>query len=297
MGHHTHPRKFFTEIICSQVEEVSDELFEAFYREDSNANQELLGRAQAHAEEYYMIADLLSGVIGLRLHPQFIMKLLNENFIAFHDEKRAINYASSPVHNLEAIQLNETGISAINQLFPEIAKAENEVIQKGSLVLGWLIRAWAEEEIVPKFNSLFIPLEMILDGIQGELPQEQREQIEKLKSLIDTCAGENKEALTALLTRLVKSQRPSLIDRFNIFAQQAKMPGWEDDIKAFKKFNTIRNSLIHRGDSKVRIHVSVGEQELRALEDLTERYVNYFFFHDTAVYQSIYIPRPKSLTS
>jgi hypothetical protein len=80
VGHYTYhpdatqslyPRSFFTEIICSQVEEVSDELFESFYREDANANQELLHRAETYAEEHGMIADLLSGVIGLRFHPQF----------------------------------------------------------------------------------------------------------------------------------------------------------------------------------------------------------------------------------
>ena len=262
IGHYTYhadatqspyPRKFFTEIICSQVEEVSDELFEAFYREDSNANQELLGRAQAHAEEYYMIADLLSGVIGLRFHPQFIMKLLNENFIAFHDEKRAINYAGSPVQNLEAIQLIETGISAINQLFPEIGKVDNKETKKASQVLGWLIRAWTERDIISKFNALFIPLEMILEGVQGKMPEAQRRQVEKIQTLIDTRVEEDreKEALRRLLDRLVKNQRPSLIDRFDIFAKQAKMPGWMNDIEAFKKFNRIRNGLIHSGDPKV----------------------------------------------
>ncbi len=79
-----------------------------------------------------------------------------------------------------------------------------------------------------------------------------------------------------------------------MFAEDAKMPGWENDIQAFKKFNRIRNSLIHRGDPKVKIHVSVGAEETQALEDLTERYVNYYLFQDTAVYQSRFLPRPKS---
>jgi hypothetical protein len=154
----------------------------------------------------------------------------------------------------------------MNDLFPAIGKANRKVAQSGSSVLFWLIRAWAEREIISKFNALFIPLEMVLEGIQGEMPEDQRLQVEKLQTLIDNCGGEDKEkeALKSLLDRLVKSQRPSLIDRFNLFAEDAKMPGWEKDIKAFKKFNRIRNSLVHRGDPNVKIHVSFGTEEIQA---------------------------------
>ncbi len=295
----SYPRSFFTEIICSQVEEISDELFEAFCREDPAASQELVSRAETHADDYYTVMDFLCGVIGLRFHPQFIIKLLNENFIAFHEERRAYTYVIGPIQSLESVQLNQTGINTINQLFPELGKAEAKVVQKSSRILGWLMRAWAERDDVSKFNALFIPLEMILEGIQGEMPQDQRQQVERLQNLIDTYGGEDKEkeALKTLLDRLVNSQRPSLIDRFNIFAEQAKMPGWENDTKAFKKFNRIRNGLIHRGDPNVRTHVKVGEREIHALEDLTERYVNYFLFQDTGVYQSIFLPRPKPSAS
>jgi hypothetical protein len=131
--------------------------------------------------------------------------------------------------------------------------------------------------------------------IQGEIPEDERLQVEKLQNLIGTYGDDEKEkeALISFLDRLVKSQRPSLIDRFNIFAENAKMLGWEKDIQAFKKFNRIRNSLIHRGDPKVKIHVKIGEEEVHALEDLSERFVNYYLFQDTAVYQSRFLPRPK----
>ncbi len=130
------------------------------------------------------------------------------------------------------------------------------------------------------------------------MPQDQRQQIETLQNLIVAYAGEDKEkeALKNLLDKLVKNQKPSLIDRFTIFAEQAKMPGWKSDIKAFKKFNRIRNDLFHRGDPHVKIHVTIGEEEILALEDLTERYVNYFLFQDTVVYQSRFLPRPKPPT-
>lgn len=292
-----YPRTFFTEIVCSQVLQVTDEVFEAFNRSDQAAGQELLTTARARSDEYNMVLDLLSGVIGLRFHPQFILKLLNENAVAFHNDQHFRENAGSSVQVLEDICLLEAGITTMHELFPSIGKASGKVVQTGSRVLHWLIRAWAERDIISKFNALFIPLEMVLEGVQGELPEDQRRQVEKLQTLIETYGGEDEEkaGLRALLGRLVKSQRPSLIDRFNLFAEQAKLPGWKNDIQAFKKFNRIRNNLLHRGDPNIRIHVSVGEEEMLALEDLTERYVNYFLFHDTVVYQSRFLPRPKTL--
>ena len=70
----SYPRSFFTEIICFQVEEISDELFEAFYHDDMAAAQELLRIAETHKEEYHIVADFLGGVIGLRHHPDNCVK-------------------------------------------------------------------------------------------------------------------------------------------------------------------------------------------------------------------------------
>ena len=291
----SYPRSFFTEIVCTHELEVTDDLFNAFYRDEQPAIQELLRIAESHADEYQMVSNFFCGILGLRFHPQFIMKLLNENFVAFQNEKKGFNFASSASQILEDIQMNEAGIPFIEQFFPAIGKAERKEIQSSSEILSWLIRGWTERDTVSKFNALFIPIEMVLEGIQGEMPEDQRLQVEKLHTLISTYGGDEKEkkTLISFLDRLVKSQRPSLIDRFNIFAENAKMPGWKKDTQAFKKFNRIRNSLIHRGDPKVKIHVTIGKEEVYALEDLTERYVNYYLFQDTAVYQSRFLPRPK----
>ncbi|HWS83354.1 MAG TPA: hypothetical protein VN207_03765, partial [Ktedonobacteraceae bacterium] len=268
-----YPRTFFTEIICTQIEEIPDDLFDAFYHENPEAAQELVRRAEAHAQEYTTALDLVTGIIGLRFHPQFVMKLLNNGPVAFHNEKRVVNNAGSPIQMLESIALTEAGIHSISQLFPAIGKIAVEEVERESRILEWLARAWAEREIISKFNALFIPLEMILEGVEGELPEDQRQQVETLSSLIATCdkETEEKEALKMLLDRLVKNQRPSLRDRFTLFAKHANLPGYENDIKVFKKFNGIRNGLLHRGDSNVRIHVTIGEADVHALEDLAER--------------------------
>jgi hypothetical protein len=306
IGHYTyhgdatqspHPRTFFTEIVCSRTEKVTDELFDAYYREDPQASQELLSRTEKYADEYRVVADLISGIIGLRFHPQFVIKLLNEGFVAFHDEKRAVNNAGSPIQMLESITLNQPGVSTISQIFPEIGQLEVKEAERDSRVLGWLIQAWAERDIISKFNALFIPIEMILEGVGGVLPENLQSHIQMLRNFIDTHGGKETPQLTQALEEITKKIRPSLIDRFNMLAEQANMPGWENDKAAFKKFNGIRNSMLHGGNPNVKIHVEVSGSDLRALEDLAERYVNSYLFHDTAVYQSIYSKRPKPLTS
>ncbi len=290
-----YPRTFFTEFICSQEEEISDELFAAFYRNDQEASQELLKRAETHEDDFNIVMDFLCGVLGLRFHPQFIQELLNENFVAFHNEQRAYNHPGSSAQLLDSIQLNQTGMDIISQMFPELGKVEPKVAQKSGKILGWLVRAWAERDIIAKFNALFIPLEMILDGVSGALSEDLSSHIQALQDFIQAQGGEETERLTLALREVAGKIRPSLIDRFNVFAEEAKMPGWENDKTAFKKFNRIRNNLLHRGDPNVKIHVSVGEveEEVQALEDLTERYVNYYLFGDTNVYQSSFLSRPK----
>jgi hypothetical protein len=292
----SYPRNFFMEIICSQEEEVSDELFAAFYRNDQKANLELLRRAETHKDDFKVAMDFICGVLGLRFHPQFLQELLNENFVAFHNEQRAYNHAGSAIQILESVQLNQRGLDAISQMFPELGKVDETATQKIGKILGWLIEAWSERGIIAKFNALFIPLEMILDGVRGTLSEDLSTHIQSLQDFIQAQGGEDTERLSNSLKELTDKIRPSLIDRFNTFADQAKMLGYENDKAAFKQFNRIRNGLLHRGDPNVRIHVPVGE-EVQALEDLTERYVNFYLFGDTNVYQSRFLPRPQPLAS
>lgn len=291
-----YPRTFFTEIICSKEEVISDELFAAFYRNDQEAYQELLKKAETHEDEFNIVMDFLCGLLGLRFHPQFIQELLNENFVVFHNEKSAYNHASSSAQLLDSVQLSQRGMDTISHMFPELGKLEAKAAQKSGKILGWLIRAWAERDIIAKFNALFIPLEMILDGVSGALSEALNSHIQALQDFIQAQVDEEAERLTNSLKEVASKIRPSLIDRFNVFAEQAKMPGWENDKTAFKKFNGIRNGLLHRGDPNVKIHVPVGK-EVQALEDLTERYVNYYLFGDTNVYQSSFLSRPKPSTS
>jgi hypothetical protein len=117
-----HPRTFFTEIVCSQAEIVTDELFDMFYRKDRNASHELLSRAEKHAEEYHVVAELLSGIIGLHFHSQFVNKLLNEGFVAFHDKIQAVNNLGSLIEVLKSVKINQSSVDTISQIFLAIGQ-------------------------------------------------------------------------------------------------------------------------------------------------------------------------------
>jgi hypothetical protein len=288
----SYPRSFFTEVTCIREVDVSVDLAAAFQRNEQQASNELLQLVADNEKEFRTLVDFLSGIIGLRYHPQFIIELINENFVAFSEANRAVTSFSRPFRQLESIQITDVGIDQMSQFFPAISTVADKQAQSCGRILGWLMCAWFEKDIVAKFNAMFIPLEMILEGVRGELSQDRRQQVEKIHELINTFGGEHKEELQTFLNQLIGNQRPSLIDRFSLFAEQARMPGWEHDIQAFRHFNKIRNGLIHRGDPNVRIYVTIGANEVYALEDLTERYVNYALFRDTAVYQSRFQHRP-----
>src|SRR5207248_4691787 len=100
-------------------------------------------------------------------------------------------------------------IDQMRQFFPAVGTVTDEQAQSCGKILGWLMRAWFEKDIVAKFNALFIPLEMILEGVRGEIPQDHRQRVEKLQELIHTYGGEQQEDLQIFLDRLVKNQRPS----------------------------------------------------------------------------------------
>src|SRR5207253_1520661 len=77
---------------------------------------------------------------------------------------------------------------------------------------------------------------------------------------------------------------------FAHLAKEAALPGWEGDVEAFRRYNRMRNALVHRGDPDVRLHVNVGEDELHSLEDLVERYISRMLFGDAMVYSSRWRP-------
>jgi len=137
---------------------------------------------------------------------------------------------------------------------------------------SWLVRAWNERDNVLKFVSLFIPLEIATAGIKGA-PRVPEHVLKELRRIVDeNSVGD--ETLLAHLNSLIGNQANlSLIDRFEILAKKVQPNCWEDDVAAFKKFNKMRNNLVHRGDKTTSQLVTVGKEQVIDLQILVEKYL------------------------
>jgi len=292
----SYPRHFFTEIICINQVEVPDDVSESFQAKEPRAHDKLLALAEQRAVPLRAATDLIAGTIGLRFHRQFVIEVINENFFALRsDTDYAYNYASSSVELLEDIRLNSNGIEMMPALLEAVGKAAPEAIEFGASAMAWLLRSWVERDHVSKFMSLFIPIEIILRGYgeSSDNVEEKQHTTASIQNLLVKHGGDERSNLIAFFNQAIAHQRPSLASRFEIMAKQAQIDGWQADIAAFRRFNSIRNKLLHRGDRQVRLSISVGEefeQETRELEDLAERYVSWRLFRDASVYKSQWRP-------
>ncbi len=279
----------FTEIIYSTAIEVTAEILDAFYRDDTATRQHLLDLARERENSFRLIADVIDGIIGLKFHRQLILDLINENIIAFDDKKFISEAYSNSIEMLDPIHLHEQDMRQMNQILWTEGEKKDEALQVRAIILGWLRDAWIETDITNKFISFFIPIEMILRDYGGteEKKKELRLQAKTIRKLIRIHGGEQKQQLVKFLDSLVERQRPTLEERFENLARKANIPGWKYDVEAFGLFNKMRNELIHRG-SPVQLSIKLSNGRAWSLEEIAERYVNYVLFKDMQLYPSRY---------
>jgi hypothetical protein len=134
--------------------------------------------------------------------------------------------------------------------------------------------------LVSRFISLFIPLEMLLKGSAGtDAPSTtlSRSDLDKVKSIILRSGCAEAERLAAGLGSL-RASGPSLPDRFEAMARVLFPDSMATDVEAFRKFNRIRNELVHQGRSSVDTQVKIRDGDVIHLQDLTEKYVGACLF-------------------
>src|SRR5215467_9987640 len=78
----SYPRNFFCEIVTSTAIQIPELLHARVNENAPDAQAELQRLALERRDELVNAADLIAGLIGLRLHLQFLKKLVNENDIA-----------------------------------------------------------------------------------------------------------------------------------------------------------------------------------------------------------------------
>ena len=174
-----YPRKFFAEVFCWKEVEVSDELYGPFQSNTPGAVQEVLRQARNLEDSFRQAVNLIAGAIGLRLHRQFALLMVNENLVAIRENGDFTHeMVGAGVEVLESVSLTAVGVEAIQALGTALGTCCASSLSRASTVLWWLMRAWAEHEPVSKFLAFFTPLEMVLEGYGGRQP-ETDESIEK----------------------------------------------------------------------------------------------------------------------
>lgn len=277
--------RFFTEIACFVDVEVDDETSKLFHAKEQTGHQELLKLVEERRTLLREGLDLVAGILGMRAHPQFVTIPILENAVAIRGiDSFAHDFASTSVRVLRDLSLNEGGQANIEAILTGLASTSDEAKRAASRSSYWLLRAWSEFDDVSEFLSLFIPIELALQSVEPAQSEERENHIKRIRDLIKSHGGSDREQLDSVLDSLTQNDRPSLAERFRSMAQEAALQGWEGDVKAFKRFNRMRNDLLHRGDSSVRLLTGVQEEDVRRLEHLTARYVNYVQFRDDRSY-------------
>lgn len=279
----------FLEIAIGKPKELTQQEFALLKKNDKSTREALLEEANTHLEVSGHLLDAISGILGLQVHRQLVLKPLVESCFISGEFETVSNFVGSAVEMLENIKANTNTYPYLQQLLDGLTISPTESLLKGGAVLHWLLRAWRERDAVTKFMYLFVPLEAVLQS-SSELATESKADLESLEALVKSSNAPNKDALLAFLGRAKTKFGPTLNARFEEFARRAAISGWELDVKAFKNFNRMRNLLLHAGDKKVRGHINF-EENTRTLEDLVERYVSIALLGNSDVYQSRWRPK------
>lgn len=278
----------FLEITVGVPKTITTKQFDLLRANDKCAREELLREAGRNAEASEHLLDAVSGVLGLLVHRQFVLKPLVESCFIAGNFEPVSTFAGPAVEMLEEITTNTNTGPHLRQLLDGMTSTPEDALRKGGATLHWLLRAWRERDAVSKFMYLFVPLEAVLQS-DLELAAESKIELGALEDLVNSSNVSNKDALLAFLARTKTKFGPTLAARFEDFARRAAIPGWEVDVRAFKKFNRMRNLLLHAGDKRVRSHINL-EENTRTLEDLVERYVSIALLGTSNVYQSRWRP-------
>lgn len=288
-----HPADLFVELIASQKASVDDALAESFYAKESEARSAVLRIAEGQKTLFDRSLDYVAGVLGLRLNYQFINKPIDSQCFAYR--RKGEQYSLSvPLHITTVepytLDLSEVTKPAFRRRFP--LPAAGWAWQDSSEVLAWLLRAWSASDPIQRFVALFIPLECVIPAIPKKELNES-EWGKKRTALLDLAKTHPDKAQRKALSRMIKGTlvNPPLFERFKSWATEATLPGWKSDIAAFKRFYQMRNRLVHQGTSEVELKVTLEPEDVRSLEDITERYVSLALFGEADVYQSAVRPK------
>jgi hypothetical protein len=275
------PADFYTELVATQAIEIDDALAAAFHGRDQAARSEMLRRAREKESSFISALDYVAGILGLRFNTLLVRTPIIEQRYAYRDNDAPYAVSASLRFNVRGTYKcdpSDYGLKASKNRVPTLRR--EWTWEKAAEVLAWLLRAWAAEDPVLEFVSLFIPLECVIP----KLPILGRHTWDRNRSAVlaiieKEVSPQDRNELSKFLTDL-RSPPPVLTSRFKEWATNATLPGWEQDVSAFTQFNKMRNSLVHAGNKRVKSRISVAADDVRTLEDIAARYVSLALFGD-----------------
>lgn len=280
-----HETPCFLEISFYSPREIPSNQISLLKQEDKETADKLL-KEVSDTDEHLL--DAISGALALLVHRQLVLKPLVENpFINGDFKDKSLVYGPA-MEILESLSTNANTAPQILKLLKTMANTSELDLNKGGTTLHWLLKAWKERDHVTKFMYLFIPLESVLPSTVSTM-QESKAEIAAIEALIEGSDAPNKTSLLQFIDRTKTKYGPTLNARFETFARGQSIPEWELDVKAFKKFNRMRNLLLHAGKNNVCSLTNIKENT-RSLEDLVERYVSLSLLGTANVYPSKWRP-------
>lgn len=281
-----HPADLYTELVATEAIEVDDALAAAFHGRDKAARDEILRRAKERESSLATALHYVGGILGLRLHHLLVRTLITEQHYAYREKGAPYAFSASvPFRTIATREwdVSDEGLTATSTQMPKLRRGWTW--ERAAEVLAWLLRAWAAEDPVSEFVSLFIPLECVIPRlpIAENNPWDQKQRA--VLAIIEAeAAAQKRNELSKFVTDM-RPPPPSLASRFQKWATDAALPGWEIDVATFPRFNKVRNSLLHAGKTGAKLRIAVRADDIRTLEDIAARYVSLALFGDAHVYQ------------
>ena len=236
-----------------------------------SARKAYLERAKPREAECSRITDFVAGAIGLNLARQAVIKPVSMDSYIEGGGGDMVESGSNQTLVLAKYDFDDAMAERVREATRLAARTAKAEVDKISVPLHWLLKAWRERDEIAQFVYMFIPLEAVLP--RPEVNPEIAWQMETLRRVVSEMPeGAERDRLTPFLGIIESKLSPSLIDRFTAAARQHSPETLEIDVAAFKKFNKMRNELVHRGNKAVQSGVSV-KDETRTLRQLAEKYI------------------------
>ncbi len=276
----------FTEVLCTRAIVIDDNMYDALKSNAHHAVTSVIEQAQKAETAFEAIADVIVGMIGLRLHLQLVKFRVAQELVACEGNKCVARRVSA--HSMEVlnhVQPDGRAGRVLNQLLSDFATKDSDAQADARDIMYWLTRAWTDRSAPGQLVELFMVLELLLDGI-GREAAAPSPAAAMLRAFIEQSNPDNKADLISAISTLDGNRGPSLSQRFETLVSEAH--GSDSDTLAFKKFNKMRNDLVHRAKHGTSTVMNAGDGSIADLEDIVERYVSYRLWSDMNVYPSFH---------